>query len=107
MPKPTVAQLERDSRIERVPTDLAASWSRLEEAKTHLASSAKLPRTEPAKDCGLRSRRAQNVPWTLTYRFRKFCAVAPGLTVTAELRLFYGEFGQFCALNGGCHSAQT
>src|SRR5216683_320855 len=48
MPKPTVVQLESDSRIERVPTDLAAAWSRLDEAKTHLASSAKLTRTDPA-----------------------------------------------------------
>ncbi len=46
MPKPTVAQLECDSRIERVPTDLAAAWSRLDEA--NLASSAKLTRTDPA-----------------------------------------------------------
>ena len=48
MPKPTVAQLRRDNRIEQVPTDVATAWARIDEAKTHLDSSAKLVGTDPS-----------------------------------------------------------
>ena len=43
-----VADLVRDGRVETVTPDLAAAWSRIDEAKTHLASSAVLANTDPA-----------------------------------------------------------
>jgi hypothetical protein len=48
MPKPTVAQLQQDHRIEYVSADVTIAWARLDEAKTHLASAAKLARSDPA-----------------------------------------------------------
>ena len=48
MAKVTVAALVRDGRVERVAADVAAAWTRLDEAKTHLTSSAVLSRTDPA-----------------------------------------------------------
>ena len=44
----TVADLLRDGRIEAVPADLKAAWSRLDEARTHLGSSAGLAKSDPA-----------------------------------------------------------
>jgi hypothetical protein len=48
MPPVSVADLARDGRIEAVFPDLNAAWSRLDEAKTHLASSAALAKTDPS-----------------------------------------------------------
>ncbi len=48
MAKVTVAGLVRDGRIERTTADLAAAWSRVDEATTHLLSSAALAATDPA-----------------------------------------------------------
>ena len=48
MPSPSVLDLARDGRIEAVVADARAAWSRLEEAKTHLASSAALAESDPA-----------------------------------------------------------
>ncbi len=44
----SVADLLRAGRIERVPPDVAAAWSRVDEAKAHLVSSAALASTDPA-----------------------------------------------------------
>src|SRR3954470_4110588 len=44
----SVAELARGGRIERVTADLAAAWSRVDEAKTHLASSATIADSDPA-----------------------------------------------------------
>jgi hypothetical protein len=44
----SVADLARDGRIEAVSPDLNAAWSRLDEAKTHLASSAALAKADPS-----------------------------------------------------------
>ena len=46
MPPVSVAGLARDGRIEVVSADLNAAGSRVEEAKTDLASSAALAETE-------------------------------------------------------------
>jgi len=43
-----VADLVRAGRIEKVASDLAAAWSRVDEAKAHLVSSAALAKTDPA-----------------------------------------------------------
>jgi hypothetical protein len=43
-----VADLVHAGRIERVPPDVAAAWSRVDEAKAHLVSSAALAKTDPA-----------------------------------------------------------
>lgn len=48
MPKVSLADLARDGRIEAVSTDLSAAWSRLDEAKTRLSSSAALADTDPS-----------------------------------------------------------
>ncbi len=48
MPKFSVADLARDGRIEGVSADLSAAWSRLDEAKTHLSSSAALADSDPS-----------------------------------------------------------
>jgi hypothetical protein len=41
-----VVALERDGRIEKVPADVTAAWSRVDEAKTHLTSSATLTKAD-------------------------------------------------------------
>jgi hypothetical protein len=43
----TVAQLLRDGRIEKVNPDIRTAWSRLDEARTHLISSAALTASDP------------------------------------------------------------
>jgi hypothetical protein len=48
VPPVSVADLERDGSIDSVSPDLQAAWSRLDEAKTHLASSAALAKTDPS-----------------------------------------------------------
>src|SRR5216683_2517037 len=48
MAQVTVATLVRDGRVERVAADVPAAWTRVDEAKTHLASSAVLAKTDPA-----------------------------------------------------------
>jgi hypothetical protein len=48
MAKVSVPGLVRDGRLEKVTADLTAAWSRLDEAKTHLASSAMLAPSDPA-----------------------------------------------------------
>ena len=48
MAKVTLAALLRDGRIERVTPDVTAAWTRIDEAKTHLESSAGLAKTDPA-----------------------------------------------------------
>jgi hypothetical protein len=48
MPKPTVAQLQRDNRIQQVSADVTNAWARIDDAKTHLDSAAKLARSDPA-----------------------------------------------------------
>lgn len=47
MAGPTVADLVRQGRIERVTPDVVAAWGRLREAKTHLASTEKLANSDP------------------------------------------------------------
>ena len=47
MAGPTVADLVRQGRIERVTPDVVASWDRLGEAKIHLLSSEKLAKSDP------------------------------------------------------------
>jgi hypothetical protein len=47
MAGPTVADLVRQGRIERVTPDVAAAWDRLGEAKIHLVSSEKLAKSDP------------------------------------------------------------
>jgi hypothetical protein len=42
----TVAQLLKEGRLEQVPADIKAAWSRVDEAKTHLKSSAALATTD-------------------------------------------------------------
>ena len=44
--KPAVADLVREGRLERVPIDVASAWSRLDEAKLHLNSSATLAQSD-------------------------------------------------------------
>ena len=48
MAKATLAALLRDGRIEKVAPDLRVAWSRVDEARVHLASSAVLARSDPA-----------------------------------------------------------
>jgi hypothetical protein len=48
VPKLSLADLARDGRIETVSADLSAAWSRLDEAKTHLRSSAAPADTDPS-----------------------------------------------------------
>jgi len=45
--KATVAGLLRDGRIEQLNPDIPTAWSRVDEAKTHLVSSAALAATDP------------------------------------------------------------
>ena len=47
MAKATVAGLLRDGRIEQINPDVPTAWSRVDEAKTHLVSSAALAATDP------------------------------------------------------------
>jgi hypothetical protein len=47
MARPTLSELARDGRIERVPADLAAARSRVQEAKRHLASADLLTESDP------------------------------------------------------------
>ena len=47
MTRASLAALVRDGRIEKVPADLPAAWTRLDEAKLHLASSAALAKPDP------------------------------------------------------------
>lgn len=44
----SVADLLRAGRIETVPPDAIAAWSRVDEANAHLVSSAALAKTDPA-----------------------------------------------------------
>ena len=44
----SVAELARDGRIEAVATDVGAAWARVDEARTHLVSSAALANSDPA-----------------------------------------------------------
>ena len=48
MAKPEVSDLLRDGRVERVTPDLVAAWERVADAKTHLVSSDKLAKSDPA-----------------------------------------------------------
>jgi hypothetical protein len=48
MVKVTLSALLRDGRVERVTADVPAAWTRIDEAKTHLASSAGLAKADPA-----------------------------------------------------------
>lgn len=48
MAKPELSDLLRDHRIERVTADVTAAWERVADAKTHLASSEKLAKSDPA-----------------------------------------------------------
>ena len=47
MAGPSVADLVRQGRIERVTPDVVAAWDRLGEAKIHLTSSEKLAKSDP------------------------------------------------------------
>jgi len=44
----SVAELARDGRIEAIAVDVDAAWARLDEARTHLGSSAALAKSDPA-----------------------------------------------------------
>jgi hypothetical protein len=46
--KRTVAQLQREHRIEQIPVDVTTAWARIDEAKIHLESASKLARSDPA-----------------------------------------------------------
>jgi hypothetical protein len=48
MARLTLADLVRDGRIERVPADVPSAYSRVEEAKRHLASADLLVSLDPA-----------------------------------------------------------
>lgn len=48
MANASVADLLRAGRIETIQRDVAAAWSRIDEANAHLASSAALAKTDPA-----------------------------------------------------------
>ena len=44
----SVADLLRAGRIETIPPDVIAAWSRIDEANAHLVSSAALAKSDPA-----------------------------------------------------------
>jgi hypothetical protein len=53
MARPTLSDLVRDGRIERVPADLVAARSRVQEAKRHLASADILTGSDPTASYSL------------------------------------------------------